>query len=175
MKTIKCPACGEGTVAERQYRGRRMPYRHIPDLEVPEQVAIPECDACHEQFIGGPVVAALDEALAAQYARALRAKAETAIGELKKRVTQRELESLLGLSAGYLSKVKGDSTPSAVLVAALLLLAEDPARVDELERGWAVGGGRVYEFHSFSRATLEPGPAPIIGELIASANSEALA
>ena len=48
------------------------------------------------------------------------------------------LESLLGLSKGYLSKLRaGDRDPSPELVSDLALIAHDPdGRIQELERFW---------------------------------------
>jgi len=56
-----------------------------------------------------------------------------AVRELQKlaaqRVTQRRIERLLGLSQGYLSKIRsGVSNPSPMLVGLLHLLASDPER-----------------------------------------------
>jgi transcriptional regulator with XRE-family HTH domain len=53
-------------------------------------------------------------------------------------ITQRRLEQVLGLSAGYLSRVRakrGDA--SAQLVSTLVLIAEDPKRrLIALDRAW---------------------------------------
>ncbi len=54
---------------------------------------------------------------------------------LTEHVTQRRLEQSLGLSQGYLSKVRsGASNPSPVLASCLRLLAADPEhRLHEME------------------------------------------
>jgi transcriptional regulator with XRE-family HTH domain len=62
-----------------------------------------------------------------------------AIAKLKCKISGRQLEKLLRISQGYLSRVKsGKGTPSEPLFALLALLAADPNRVGELERLWAV-------------------------------------
>ncbi|PSM31696.1 helix-turn-helix domain-containing protein [Haliangium sp. UPWRP_2] len=51
------------------------------------------------------------------------------------RRSQRSIERLLGLSQGYLCRLRaGDGNPSPALIAVLLLLANDPRRLDELSR-----------------------------------------
>jgi hypothetical protein len=71
----------------------------------------------------------------------LRARARDAIKTLcPDHIPQRELERLLGLSPGYLCRLrslKGTSTPSAAMVSTLALLARDPARINELREYWA--------------------------------------
>lgn len=54
-------------------------------------------------------------------------------------VTQRKLERVLGLSPGYLSRLRaGGRTPGAVLVNVLALVAADPVcRLNELACFWA--------------------------------------
>ena len=56
-------------------------------------------------------------------------------------ISQRRLELLIGLSQGYLSRLRiGAGNPSAELVSHLAMLAHDPkTRLAELERYWAVG------------------------------------
>ena len=67
-----------------------------------------------------------------------RARAKWAIDRLTKgrpRQTQRALEKRLGLSTGYLCRLRsGAGTPSVSLVAVLVLLANEPGRLDELPR-----------------------------------------
>lgn len=68
-----------------------------------------------------------------------RARAKWAIDRLTKGrppvQTQRALEKRLGLSTGYLCRLRsGAGTPSDSLVAVLVLLANEPGRLDELPR-----------------------------------------
>jgi hypothetical protein len=70
----------------------------------------------------------------------LRTRARDAIGVLcPQYISQRELERLLWLSQGYLSRLfvtHGPAVPSAALVALLALLAAEPSRLDELRKFW---------------------------------------
>lgn len=61
-------------------------------------------------------------------------RAEWALDRLQHAISQRDLERLLGLSAGYLSKLKSGKRTSGPLAAVLLLLAFDPDRLGELKR-----------------------------------------
>ncbi len=138
MKTFICPTCNKGEVREVARAGRRLHFRTIPNLEVPSDVLIPTCthSGCGEEWLDSATAARLDEAMKGAYQAALTMKAEEAISRLKKRAPQRDLERLLGLSAGYLSKLKHGKETTAPLVAALMLLASDPHRVDELRALW---------------------------------------
>jgi hypothetical protein len=53
-----------------------MPYRNIPDLEVPADVAIPTCDSCGEQWLDANASARLDDALQSAYQAVLASKVE---------------------------------------------------------------------------------------------------
>ena len=68
----------------------------------------------------------------------LRTRVRIAIDILSHHISQRKLEHLLGLSQGYLSRLRaGVSNPSAELVANLAMLCQDPpTRLSELERFW---------------------------------------
>ena len=68
----------------------------------------------------------------------LRTRARVAIDILSHHISQRRLERLLGLSQGYLSRLRACvSNPSAELVAHLAMLCQDPpTRLLELERFW---------------------------------------
>ena len=68
----------------------------------------------------------------------LRRRIHNAIVALTPFVSQRRMEDLLGLSAGYLSRLKGGAgTPSPALVLLLQQIALDPiARLREMERIW---------------------------------------
>ena len=49
---------------------------------------------------------------------------------------QRALEELLGLSGGYLSKLRGGKETSTVLATCLMMLARDPSRISEVREEW---------------------------------------
>jgi len=139
MKTFVCPACGRGKVALRGGKGRSFPYKQVPALEIDDDFQIPTCDTCGEMFIGAAVAKKLDAHLERQYQRLLGNVVKSAIARIATHAPQQELEQLLGLSHGYLSKLRnGRKDPSPTLVGELMMLAENPRkRVAELRRHWA--------------------------------------
>jgi len=142
MKTFECPACGKGRVVPRGGKGRSFPYKQVPALEIADDFEIPTCDACGEMFIGAALAKKLDAHLERRYARLLAAAVKSAIKKIAEHARQRELEQLLGLSHGYLSKLRnGKKEPSPALVGELMMLAENPRkRIVELRRHWAAAG-----------------------------------
>jgi transcriptional regulator with XRE-family HTH domain len=72
------------------------------------------------------------------YRETLRRLVQRSIEELTQQVEQRLVERLLGLSEGYISKLKrGEREPSADLAAHLATLARNPKkRLRELEETW---------------------------------------
>ncbi|HRI51767.1 MAG TPA: hypothetical protein PLW65_16430 [Pseudomonadota bacterium] len=131
--------CGGKTVRKRMRPGRTIRYRNMNALAVPEDIPIPTCSRCHAEYIDAETAAALEEALRAAYRRALQQRARQAIDIVTSHISQRRLELLLGLSQGYLSRLRaGAGNPSPELVSHLALIAHDPAaRLQELERYWA--------------------------------------
>ncbi len=138
MEGFTCPHCNRGDIERKAGPHRRMPYRHIPDLALPESLELPTCSACGELWLDAKATRRVEEALEAEYRRQLTLKAEHAIDRLQAHLPQRDLERLLGVSAGWLSKVKNGREPSAPMTALLMLLAEQPERVEALRRLWAV-------------------------------------
>ncbi len=138
MEGSACPSCALGELVMKAGAGRRMRYRHIPDLEIPAEVELPTCPACEQRWLDGEAMRRLEAALEDAYRTELVRKAEQAIETLRQHIAQRELERLLGVSAGWLSKVKKGKETSAPMAALLMLLAEQPHRVESLRRLWAV-------------------------------------
>lgn len=138
MKNKTCPACNEGHIVDLAEAGRWMPFRNIPDLEIPDDLVIPTCDVCGEEWFDARTSARVDDALKAAYQVAISTRAEGALRRLTGAgFSQQQLERLLGLSAGYISKVKSGKETSSQLVATLMLLAADPiSRVQELVSLW---------------------------------------
>ena len=136
-KERRCHACGEGTVRLKTGPGRRAEFRMM-ELPVPKELPIPTCDHCGTQSFNDSYAHAFDETMEAVFRTELRARARTQIEALSKHISQAKLERLLGVSQGYLSKLRSsEKDPSAELVAHLALLAADPKRrVKELERFW---------------------------------------
>lgn len=144
MKT--CPTCN-GEVREVAVAGRRVHFRTVPDLEVPEDVPIPTCSNpdCGEEWLDREGAARVDAALVPAYQEVLASKAEAAITKLREMgASQRGVERALGLSAGYLSKLKSGKETTALLVAALMLLADAPERppLERLRALWRSSGVR---------------------------------
>jgi hypothetical protein len=141
FKPRRCRECGEGLIRPLAKEGRRMPFRNMTALRVPSTLAIPTCDNCGNEWIDPKTAQALDEALQGAYANELHRRLEGAIALILKtaEIPQRRLEQLLGLSVGYLSRLRarrGDA--SAQVVSALALLARDPKRrLKELDQLWA--------------------------------------
>ncbi len=134
-----CPACDVGHLRPVAKAGRRMPLKQIPDLEIPADVAMPTCDRCGAEILGDPELAALGAAMNAAYGQALSAKSEDAIRELAGAIPQREMERLIGVSAGYVSKLKhAQAEPRGPLTALLMLLADDTRLIDRLRDLWSM-------------------------------------
>ncbi len=137
---VLCPTCGKDEVLPVARPGRTARYRNMEALPLPSDLVIPTCSACGEEWIDRATARAIDAALEREYQERLR---QLAIANLEKlaasRVTQRRLEKTLGLSHGYLSKIRsGASRPSAALVSCLYLLASDPeCRLREMEESFA--------------------------------------
>ncbi|MBF5044749.1 hypothetical protein FGE12_20275 [Aggregicoccus sp. 17bor-14] len=136
MDELTCLACGEGTIRPISRAGRTMRYRQLERLELPGDLALPTCDACGELWLDAEATEAAQRALAAEYGRQLSLRAEQAVETLRSTLPQRDLERLIGVSAGLLSKIKNGKETSPTLTALLLLLASRPERVRELERLW---------------------------------------
>lgn len=117
-----------------------MPFRNMAALAVPATLAIPTCDHCGNEWIDPKTAEALDEALQDAYSSELHKRLEAALEAILStaEITQRHLEQLLGLSVGYLSRVRGKrGDASAQLVSVLALIAEDPKRrLKELDHVW---------------------------------------
>lgn len=77
-------------------------------------------------------------ALERAFKAVLRVRVRAALVTLEPFISQRALEKRIGLSQGYLSRLKaGRMTPSPALVSLLALLAVDPLlQLRELERYW---------------------------------------
>lgn len=131
--------CGHEVVEKRKGVGRRCAYRNVPQLPIPADLALPTCNACGAWLLTRESAAALDAAMEPVYGAELGRRAREALATLgQEGLRQKDLEPILGLSVGYLSKLKNSKAdPSAPLVSVLLLLARDVQRVDELAALWS--------------------------------------
>jgi transcriptional regulator with XRE-family HTH domain len=136
-KTMRCAQCGKGTVRPVARSGRLHRHKTMM-LEVPAEIVIPTCDNCGEEWIGERLAHTLTTKLEKIYRAELTRRARAAIDAISVHASQRKLEQLLGLSIGYLSKIRsGERVPAPDLVSHLALLARDPKRrLRELERYW---------------------------------------
>ena len=133
----RCRECG-GKIRPIARAGRRAAFRHVPKLPIPANVTIPTCNGCGAEYLDPQTAALLDRSLKSAYQEFLRTRFVRALKTVAREITQARLEQLMGLSQGYLSKVKsGEREPSAELVGELHVLARDPRRrLQELERCW---------------------------------------
>ena len=134
-----CPHCGGPAVRGRPRPGRTVRYRNLAALPVPADISLPSCPRCRIEFVDPETQARLQPLLHEAYRRVLQQRVRVSIDALMRHISQRKLELLLGLSQGYLSRLRsGGGNPSPELVSNLALLAGDPvARLAELERYWA--------------------------------------
>lgn len=103
---------------------------------MPSSLPLVECEKCGERYPSGPDTDTVAEALAVAYRDHLRGKLEAALKKLTASGTRLgEIEEELGLSAGYLSKVRKRVEPSFQLVALLTLVADEPIRSMAKVRG----------------------------------------
>lgn len=140
FKPRRCRECGEGMIRPLAKEGRRMPFRNMAALAVPSTLPIPTCDHCGNEWIDPKTAEALDEALQGAYANELHRRLDAALDQILATagISQRRLEQLLGLSVGYLSRLRGRrGDASAQVVSVLALLAQDPKRrLKELDQLW---------------------------------------
>ncbi|TXH26316.1 MAG: helix-turn-helix domain-containing protein [Elusimicrobia bacterium] len=136
---LTCPQCGAQAVRGRARPGRTIRYRNVAALPLPADVSLPACVRCRNEFVDPETLARLQPLLHEEYRRVLQQRVRVSIDALMRHISQRKLELLLGLSQGYLSRLRsGGGNPSPELVSHLALLAGDPAaRLAELERYWA--------------------------------------
>lgn len=135
-----CGECGNRTVVPLAVAGRTSPFRQFGALPIPADFQVPTCSTCGAEWYDRKTSEQLDAVLAEAANQQLARLATEAIEHLAQVMNQRDLEVQLGLSAGYLSKVRhGKERPSAPLVALLSLLATRTRRIGEVERVWATG------------------------------------
>ena len=143
MKRL-CGQCGERAVIGLARAGRTTAYKNM-ELEIPAHVAVPTCVKCGAVWIDEPAAQALDDALEGVYQKGLRERLDTALKTiLHEEKNQTRVERLLGISPGYLSKLKlGKRHPSAEFVSMLALVSKSPKRrLAELDKFYHPHDGR---------------------------------
>lgn len=120
--------------------GRTLRYRNMPAMPLPPDCKIPTCARCRAwQPLSVETQAMIAPILQARYRELLKLRVRRAIELLERHSSQRRIEALLGLSPGYLCRLKaGARNPSPELVSYLASLAREPeARLAELESYWS--------------------------------------
>ncbi len=129
-KAGKCPCCGHHAVRPTAQPGRVCRYRNTA-LTLPPDLLVPTCRRCKHLLLSFDSMPELAAALESTYRAELVQRAAAEITKLSRRLSQRKLEVALGVSQGYLSRLRaGDGVPSASLVSLLALLASDAARLE---------------------------------------------
>jgi hypothetical protein len=125
-----CPVCG-GTATERNLRGSRIPYRDEASLEITVDVLLPHCEVCDEEWLDADLTARMSRGLEASYREHRRRQVAEMVDDLVHSVglEQKDIEAIMGLSAGYISKAKRgekDLTPATYRLLVLLrMMPED--------------------------------------------------
>lgn len=133
-----CIRCGRRAVRLRRAKGRTTPYRTMPWLLIPETLELPQCSHCHYLIVFDDE--ATMRALHESFLASLRVRVKVATSALSEVRSLRQIELLLGLSQGYLSKLRsGTSNPSPELTLLLGLLASNPRQMfQRADEFWAL-------------------------------------
>lgn len=133
-----CLRCGGHTVRPMQRSARTVSYRVFPALTLPADLPIPTCSRCRAESLDLDTTQRLHSLLPSLYQAELRRLAGQELRALSPHISQRQLELLLGLAQGYLSRLLAQAgNPSSPLVLLLGLLAKDPqARLSEVQVYW---------------------------------------
>ena len=135
-KGERCPCCGYASVYPVARPGRVVRYRNTA-LTLPAELCLPACRRCKYEPPGPGAVPA--EFLESLYRDNLRQRVALAVARVQHHLPQRKTELLLGLSQGYLSRLRaGEGVPGAPLVSLLALLAAHPQLIAELDAYWTL-------------------------------------
>lgn len=121
-----------------QRSARTVSYRVFPALPLPQDLPVPTCSRCHAESLDLDTIQRLHLLLPSLYQAELRRLAGQELRVLSPYISQRQLELLVGLAQGYLSRLLAQAgNPSAPLVLLLGLIAKDPqARLNEVQAYW---------------------------------------
>ncbi len=124
----RCVACGTGKLEPTNVCGMAFSYRDERALVADASLILPVCTCCGETRLDAEQTDALDAVLERAYVRKRHADAATIIGRLLETgLSQVDVERVLGLSRGYISKVRrGERTVSGSTLRELVMLAAYP-------------------------------------------------
>ena len=136
----KCVRCGARAVKPRTGKGRTTCYRTMKYLRIPDAALIPTCARCGSEYLDEKTCEELSPLLHKVYLECLRTRVRLAIDFLSRHISQCRLERILGLSQGYLSRLRAEAgNPSPELVSHLALLCHDaPRSLSRLQRFWTL-------------------------------------
>ena len=140
-KPTVCCRCGASAVVKSTGVDRTIPYRTLPALPLPSDLVIACCKRCKCLYPEQSEPDELRARLQALFVGCLQRRFRTALAVLQRSISQRQLELLLGLSQGYLSRLKAGAgnNPSSELVLLVALLSLDPEkRLADLRQFWAL-------------------------------------
>lgn len=126
---VKCFSCDEGTIARRNARGQIIGYRDEREVPIEADVIVHLCDHCGEMLLNADAAARLDAVLEPSYRRLKVRRVMEAVEGIRAAldISQRDLERLIGVSDGYISKLlHGRRVPDATTLRLLHLIHADP-------------------------------------------------
>jgi transcriptional regulator with XRE-family HTH domain len=130
---FRCAECGQKVTRARPRPDVLWDMGDGVRLPLPAELLIPSCDHCNESYIDTALGARIEAALEAAFVSARVRSAAKAIDRIIEStgISQRALEDVCGVSAGYLSKVRhGERNVSVTLLRLLEAFAACPAEVD---------------------------------------------
>lgn len=128
-----CRCCGLPAVRGRWGKRRRAAYGGRKGLALPSEFPVWLCRQSRALCLTQDVLAALQAA----HRESVRQSVVKSLDELTRWCSGRKLETRLGVSQGYFSRLRhGKGQPSTVLAILLELLARDPTRLSELDEHW---------------------------------------
>ncbi len=131
---MKCHACFQGEVVPTTGAGRTSRYKAIQNLPVPEDLVMPTCNHCGEVWFSPADAKRIDAAMEVVYRQELVRRVQAVLPSPK---DADRVERDLGLSRGYLSRLrKGTKAPSEALVALLALIRQKPQTLVQVEEFW---------------------------------------
>jgi DNA-binding transcriptional regulator YiaG len=126
---VKCFSCDEGTIAQRNARGQIVGYRDERAIPIEADLIVHLCDHCGEMLLDADAAARLSAVLEPSYRRLKVRRVMEAVDGIRAAldISQRDLERLIGVSDGYISKLRhGRRVPDATTLRLLHLINADP-------------------------------------------------